>query len=93
MRMMPPADGLRPAINVNGRSYTCALGSTIDVPDQDGAIMAANGWTQAAVGQSGTTAARPSAPAKGDEYHDTNLGYVVKFDGKVWRNPHTGAAV
>jgi hypothetical protein len=38
-------------------------------------------------------ARRPAAPAKGDEYHDTTVGFVIKFDGKVWRNPHSGASV
>lgn len=94
MRIMPPADGLRPAIKVNGRDYSCPLGSTIDVPDQDGLIMEANGWTSAAAGQgAGSTAARPASPAKGQEFHDISLGFNIKFDGKTWRNPTSGAVV
>lgn len=91
-RMMPPASGPTTII-VNGRTYSCAVGSTIDVPDFDGAIMAANGWVLASVGGAGTTANRPASPLKGAEFHDTTLGYTIKYDGKTWRNPSTGAAV
>lgn len=91
-RVMPPADGLHPTINVNGRTWTCAVGSTIDVPDHDAAIMTSNGWTPVASGV-GATAARPANPTKGQQFHDTTLGYVIVWDGKVWRNPATGAAV
>lgn len=94
-RLMPPADGLHPSIIVNGRSYTCALGSTIDVPDADANVMMANGWTTASTGGVGTTAQRPSAvvAGKGGEFHDSTLGFTIKSDGKVWRNPTSGAAV
>jgi len=40
----PPADGRSNSITVNGRTYTCAIGSTIDVPDFDAEVMGANGW-------------------------------------------------
>lgn len=92
-RLLPPADGNHPSITVNGRSYTCQLGATIDVPDQDAAVMTANGWTTASIGGAGATTARPASPVKGAEFHDATLGYTVKFDGKVWRNPTSGAAV
>lgn len=92
MRIMPPADGLHPSITVNGRSYTCALGATIDVPDQDGLAMTHNGWTASAP-MAAATASRPSSPYKGLTFHDTTLGYNIVYDGKVWRNPTSGAAV
>lgn len=92
-RVIPPADGLHPAISVNSRSYTCAQGSYLDVPDQDAQRMAANGWTIVAAGGVGATAARPASPTKGQQFHDTTLGYTIVWDGKVWRNPATGAAV
>lgn len=92
MRVMPPADGLHPAITVNGRSYTCALGATIDVPDADGVVMTHNGWIAAAPGAAATTS-RPSIPFKGQMFHDTTLGFNIVWDGKVWRNPTSGAAV
>lgn len=92
-RMMPPGEGLHGTIKVNGRSYTCALGSTIDVPDVDGPVMMANGWTTASTGGVGATSARPTNPTQGQEFHDTTLGYTIKFEGKVWRNPTNGAAI
>ena len=93
-RVMPPADGLHPAITVNGRSYTCAVGSTLDVPDQDAMVMTANGWTRVAgIGAVGATASRPASPVKNQVFHDTTLGYDIVWDGKAWRNPATGAAV
>lgn len=93
MRVMPPADGLHPTITVNGRTYTCASGATIDVPDGDGVIMEVNGWTVAATSGAGATTARPANPLKGQEFHDTTLNFNIKWDGKAWRNPNTGAAV
>lgn len=94
MQLMPPADGLHGSITVNGRSYSCALGSAISVPDADGYVMMANGWTEASAGGSNTTANRPSAvtAGKGATFHDTTLGKIIKSDGKVWRDPNTGAA-
>ena len=94
MRVMPPESGNYPSITVNGRTYTCALGSTLDVPDQDGAIMTHNGWTFAANGGgSGATAQRPAAPNKRQIFFDQTLGKDVVFDGRVWRDPATGASV
>jgi hypothetical protein len=92
MQLMPPADGNHGSIRVNGRDYSCALGSTITVPDADGFVMIANGWLAASVGGSGATAQRPSNPLKGQEFHDTTLGFVIRYDGKAWRNPNSGAA-
>lgn len=54
--------------------------------------MRANGWVTAATGGVGATAARPATPAKNQQFHDTTLGYNIVFDGKVWRNPTSGAA-
>ena len=93
IRMFPPADGLHPTISVNGRTYTCAAGSTIDVPDFDANVMAANGWTKAALGGVGATTARPTNPTQGMQFHDITLGFTIVFEGKTWRNPATGAAV
>ena len=93
MRVMPPADGLHPTITVNGRSYTCALGATIDVPDQDGIMMTHNGWVVSSAGGVGASTARPANPVKGQSFHDSTLGYNIVYDGKVWRNPTSGAAV
>jgi hypothetical protein len=93
MVVMPPGDGKHPTITVNGRTYTCALGSQISVPDHDGAVMLHNGWIAACNGGSGTTAQRPGNPQKGQQFHDTTLGYVIVYDNGAWRNPNSGAAV
>jgi hypothetical protein len=94
MRVMPPADGVHGSIKVNGRDYSCALGSSIDVPDQDGFMMMANGWTEASVGGAGATAARPDPvkAGKGGKFFDTTLGKEIRSDGKIWRDPNNGAA-
>lgn len=95
-RLMPPGSGLRPAITVNGRAYTCALGSTVDVPDADASVMLANHWvtgTPAAFGGVGATSARPASPYRQQLFLDTTLGYVIVWDDTTWRNPATGASV
>lgn len=92
MRLMPPADVTGTArITVNGRAYACVSGSTIDVPDADAFVMRANGWVASATGGAG--ASRPTNPTKNMQFHDTTLNLNIVFDGKVWRNPNTGAAV
>lgn len=93
-RLMPPSSGST-TITVYGRTYTCAVGSTIDVPDQDAQVMTANGWFAAAAGAGGVgaTTARPTNPTKGQQFHDSTLGYNIIWDGKTWRNPTSGAAV
>jgi hypothetical protein len=78
-------------LTFNGRSYSVAAASTIDVPNMDAQICAANGWVM--IGGSGATAARPSNPYVGQTYVDTTLGYVVVWEGAAWRNPATAAAV
>jgi hypothetical protein len=91
VRLMPPNNTAMTMV-VNGRSYTCAAGATIDVPDFDAAVLRANGWVETASAV-GATSARPTAPRHGQKYHDTTLGYSVIYDGKNWRNPSTGAVV
>jgi hypothetical protein len=91
-RLLPPATGPY-TIMVSGRSYSCAIGSSIDVPEF--AILLANGWMFAAAGGVGTTAARPvlTSSQKGTQYHDNTLGFNITWDGKTWRNPTNGVAV
>lgn len=79
------------AHTVNGRRYNGVLGSPQAVPDYDAAQLEANGWTYAGV--TGTTAQRPTSPKKGELYADATLGKSIRWDGKTWRDPLTGAAV
>lgn len=90
VRFIPP-NGKANSIAVNGRTYSCAANSYIDVPFLDEGIVSANGWVQ--VAGSGTTAQRPNPAFPGQLYHDTTLNYVVVFEGSAWRNPASGAAV
>lgn len=93
MRLMPPSGNFNNPITVNGRTYTCAAGSTLDVPDFDAAVMQANGWTITASGGSGATSARPAKPTVNLQYHDTTLGKIVIWNGKNWIDFSSGAAV
>jgi hypothetical protein len=93
--MIPPAvGGGNNPITLNGRTYTA--GAFIDMPDFDGSVAAANGWT--IMGYVGTTAQRPTpqdpAPilSVGLKYVDTTLGKLVSWDGSTWRDPVTGLA-
>ena len=92
-RLIPPGGPGTNPITVNGRTYSCAAGSTIDVPDFDAQVLMANGWSTAAAGGAGLTANRPANPTKGMQFHDTTLNSTVVYDGRTWRNPKTGAAV
>lgn len=95
-RMIPPGNGKNGTVIVNGRSVTCALGSSIDVQlPFDAHVLEANGWMRAAIAGVGTTALRPTpnSNAIGQEYLDTTVGFIIKWDGVAWRNPLTGASV
>lgn len=92
IRVMPPASGTT-SHTVNGRTYSAAVGTTLDVPDFDAQVLMANGWTAVATGGVGTTTQRPVNPSKQTQFHDNTLGYVIVYDGKSWRNPATGAVV
>lgn len=91
-RMLPP-NGAAASTTVNGRTYSCAANGYVDVPDFDALVLESNGWTIAANGGVGTTAQRPTNPKKNDTFHDSTLGYNIKFNGKGWVNPTSGAAV
>ena len=98
--MLPPGNGTKSPITVNMRTYSCALGSVLTVPiGVDADELEANGWIRSARDSAGTTANRPTVMSGsqpltvGFEYCDTTLGYNIRWDGVLWRNPATGAAV
>jgi hypothetical protein len=72
-----------------GRTYTCAVGSVITVPDADALVLMANGWIRSAVG-TGTTAQRPATPLVNQTFYDTTVGAVMVFNGKGWARHDTG---
>ncbi len=94
-RMLPPPAVANQTVVANGRTYTATPGNSLDVPDFDSGILAANGWIRVAL--SGATTARPSTataphlPAKDLRFYDTTLSAIVIYDGATWRTP-TGAS-
>ena len=92
-RVLPPSSTGNASITVNGRTYVTSNGAPLDVPDFDAVVMGANGWKISAPDGVGATAERPARPTSGMRFLDTTLAAVITFDGKVWRNKITGAAV
>ncbi|MDI9846557.1 hypothetical protein QM467_00635 [Rhodoblastus sp. 17X3] len=98
-RLLPPPNIQQQSVVANGRTYSAAPGSYVDVPDFDAAVLMANGWAN--VAPSGPTSARPKpgaltppyTAAPGFEFIDTTLNKWIVFDGLVWRDPLTGSAV
>lgn len=103
IRMSPPASskfGPNPC-TVNqgpnkadqpGRTYSCAVGSTIDVTSNEDALqLIINGWHSH--GSVVATSSRPVSANKGTYLIDSTLGAVILFDGTQWRNVLTGAVV
>jgi hypothetical protein len=91
IRLMPAGSGKITTMTVNGRTYTCALGATIDVPDFDAFVLTANGWIQ--VAPVGATSQRPAKPGIQQFFHDTTLAKTIIWEGAAWRDPATGSAV
>jgi hypothetical protein len=95
IRMMPPQGALKgnATLVVKGRSYTCAVGQTLDVPDFDAPVLEANGWVFTALGGVGSTTQRPSNPPLKTRYHDTTLSADVLYVGNgIWVHHDTGAS-
>jgi hypothetical protein len=103
VRMLAPVvTGANPTLmnplSVNGRSYSASVGSHVDAPDFDAALLEANGWQRYAF--VGTTSQRPT-PQDPDflglsirdlKYYDTSLSALLVFDGSAWHNA-AGAVV
>jgi hypothetical protein len=80
------------------KTYSCNVGSVIDVAGYGEASEAGQLLSQGfvAVGASGTTATRQAASGyfkAGALFIDTTLSLVLMWDGLVWRNVVSGAAV
>ena len=91
--MVPPSSGAA-SIRVNGRTYTAAVGGTVDVPDFDALHLEASGWVPVARSVGATTARPILAPKdRGYQYHDTTLQLNIVWDGVNWRSCDTGANV
>jgi hypothetical protein len=99
--LLMPGDGATNPFVIPGvfpkRSYSCAVGSTVSVPDFDAALMMSAGWvnsTGAARGGAGTTAQRPAAPLMGMVFNDSTVGAAVVYLGPKggWVHHATGAS-
>jgi hypothetical protein len=86
-----PLNGNARTIAVNGRGYSVAANSFIDVVDFDAQVLAANGFIKVAA--VGTTANRPATPSPTARYFDTTVGVEIVFNGANWVNPVSGASV
>jgi hypothetical protein len=81
------------------KTYSCNVGSVIDVAGYGDASEASQLVSQgfAVVGASGTSATRQTAAIgyfkAGALFVDTTLSLVLMWDGLVWRNVVSGAAV
>lgn len=92
-RMYPPR-GVATTTTANGRSYSCAAESSINVPDQDATVLETNGWVRSSHSGSGATSARPTTDNFiGRAYLDETLGYTVRWNGIAWVNPMNGNVV
>jgi hypothetical protein len=97
-------NGVVVTTTVNGRSYSCAVGSTIDVPEFDAPALQARGLF-VRLDTSGPTSQRPAYPPNansdariaaspiGYRMIDTTLGVAICFNGAAWVNVVTGAIV
>lgn len=92
-RVYPPRGAANTMI-VNGRSYTCAAGQSINVPDHDAAVLQTNGWIVSTMHGSGATTTRPTTGLYvGLPFLDETLGYTIKWNGVAWINPMNGNVV
>lgn len=100
-RMMPPPAGASPAVAFpNGRRVTCAIGSTVDVDQNDSDILESNGWQRVA-DFSGPTSRRPKwgdpdfsvGHPVGVRYYDTTTSALLVCDASgTWRTTAGAAA-
>ena len=96
-RMLVPEDPRYLTRVANGRTYAGSPGAIVVVPDFDGTVLGANGWSFLTL--SGPTTMRPSGeiglyPAlPGTRFFDETLSLPIVFDGVVWRNAQTDAVV
>ncbi|HEY4081658.1 MAG TPA: hypothetical protein VGM81_13280 [Burkholderiaceae bacterium] len=92
-QLLDPSTGNAIPIVVAGASYSCAIGSTVDVPYGMGGMQNVNFWID--LGEVGFIEDRPSLSARdyGRTFIDKSLSNkVLTWDGAAWRDT-TGAAV
>jgi len=95
--------GAKTSAVIFGRTVSCAVGSTIDVAEQDADALEAQGFLR--LGVAGPTSQRPTyppnassdsrvaAPPVGYLYLDTTLGKAIRYSGSgLWVDLITGAS-
>ncbi len=95
-RMFPPNAVREQTRTVNGRTYSGTPGSVLSVPEQDGQILQANGWTSIAPSGPASPAGRQDRHLRRPpraQFFDETLGKLIVFDGQTWRDPLNGNAV
>ncbi len=92
VQVLPPANGPF-AIEVFGRKFSTTAGTPLTVQTGEAQILAANGWIISTDGGHGPTSGRPVAPLVNTRYTDTTVGFLILWDGKVWRKCIDGTAV
>jgi hypothetical protein len=92
---MIPTSAAPAMLNCYGRVYTAVIGSTpLTVPEQDQAILSANGWVAVSTAGAGSTAQRPTAVSAGATFFDSTVGVLLVNVGKGrWARHDTGALV
>jgi hypothetical protein len=97
-KLLFPGDGAVNPYTVPGttRTYTCAAGASVLVPEFDAILMQNSGWVNSCGerGAAGVTASRPASPYVNQVYNDTQAGYLVVYGGKVtgWLRCTNGAS-
>ena len=87
-RVIPPAGA---HLVIEGRAYTSKDGAAFDAPLSDARVLAANGWLL--FGHSGALPGRPAQPRTGEIFVETPTERVMQFDGRAWRDVHTGTCI
>ena len=90
-RVLPPSAGPFVSMVIEGRRYSSKGGAPLDVPAEDARILGANGWVL--LGPSGPAEVRPKDPLFGASFLDITHDQPLVFDGRVWRDTHTGCEV
>jgi hypothetical protein len=94
-RLFPPPTASSTTTVANGTAYESGSGRFLEVADCDAQVLAENGWTLIAGLDVGSTDMRPTGADldRGRPYLDRDIGRVIVWDGRFWRDLLTAATV
>lgn len=99
LKIAIPGDGAANPFTIPGtaRKYSCASGSSIQIPAGDADMLSSHGWIAiggGVISSAGGTSQRPRAPMRNQIFLDFDLGEIVAWAGPVagWVDI-TGASV